>query len=486
MGFWSWFTGADAEIEERAKRDSIYGPSFLANLYDSQHGYMPQLHTTMPNLREEKVTGGNFNGIIKSSSPIFALYLARAQVFSQVKFQWTKLDGGKPTDLFGTSDLRVLERPWIGGTTPDLLARMELDVAGAGNSYYRRIRTPGGLRDRLVRLRPEWVHIVMGSQEDKEHASEASDVELVGYMYTPPSRGKDHAQFFLPEEIVHYAPIPDPDAVFAGMSWITPALKDVQGDNLQTDHKRAFLKNAATPNLAISFHENVTQEQVEAFKAIADSEHAGAWNAFKTLYLGGGADAKVLGKDFRELDFAITQGKAESRLAASAGVPPSWVGFSEGLQGSSLNAGNFTAARRRFGDGTMQHLWANVAASLEVVLERPKDASLWFSTEGIPFMHMDAKDASEVQGREAATIVALVRDGFTAESAIEAVINSDWKRLVHSNLLSVQLQPPLDPNAPKPEEEAPPTPEGEKKAKDTMDAVESKEPKEKDSKNVSK
>jgi hypothetical protein len=68
---------------------------------------------------------------------------------------------------------------------------------------------------------------------------------------------------------------------------------------------------------------------------------------------------------------------------------------------------------------------------------------LWFSTKDIPFLAMDASDASEIQGREAATIVALVRDGFTAQSALDAVSNSDWSRLVHSGLLSVQLQPPL-------------------------------------------
>jgi hypothetical protein len=182
---------------------------------------------------------------------------------------------------------------------------------------------------------------------------------------------------------------------------------------------------------------------VKEFKEIFEAEHQGALNAYKTVYLGGGADATVVGKDFQQLEFAVTQGKAESRLASCAGVPPSWVGFSEGLQGSSLNAGNFTAARRRFGDGTMQHLWGNAAASLEILVRRPSvGAYLWFATKGIPFLHMDAKDAADVQSTEAQTITALVRDGFTAESAIAAVQNYDWGRLVHTGRVSVQLQTP--------------------------------------------
>lgn len=400
------------------------------------------LRTTMPSLDEESVSG-NLNAIVKGNSPVWALTLARLQVFSQARFQWTRFERGERSDLFGTSELRVLERPWAGGTTADLLARMELDVTGAGNSYIRRLRRTRFGEDRLVRLRPDWVTIIMGSREDAEHPSEAADVELLGFLYTPAFDRSDQRAIILnPDEVAHYAPYPDPDAVFAGMSWVTPALRDVFADNASTIHKDRFFRNASTPNLAIRFDPSVTQEQVKAFKAIMESEHRGAWNAFKTLYLGGGADPVVIGKDMKEMDFSGVQGKAESRLAADAGVPPSWVGFSEGLQGSALNAGNFTAARRRYGDGTMQHLWSNSATSLEVLLDRPEGASLWFATRGIPFLRMDATDEAQTQSLEAQTITALVREGFTAQSVTDAVQNQDWSRLVHTGTLSVQLQPP--------------------------------------------
>ena len=199
----------------------------------------------------------------------------------------------------------------------------------------------------------------------------------------------------------------------------------------------AEVMNAADPTLSI--------EKVRQFKELMEEDHEGAWNAYKTLYVGGGADPVVVGRDFKQLDFAATQGKGESRLAASAGVPPSWVGFSEGLQGSSLNAGNFNAARRRFSDGTMMHLWSNAAASLESLVTLPDaGASLWFDTRAAAFMREDAGELASIQSKQANTIAALVREGFTAKSAVDAVDNNDWGRLQHTGLTSVQLLPPSD------------------------------------------
>jgi phage portal protein BeeE len=396
----------------------------------------PLLQTSMAKLDEETLAQ-TATAAYKANGPVFALVVARLQVFSQARFQWTRFQGGVPTDLFGTEALKVLERPWPGGTTADLLARMEVDVSLAGNAYIRRTSPT-----RLNRLRPDWVTIILGSNEDADHPGEAGDVEVLGYAYKPPNA---RMVVLTPRECAHYAPLPDPDCNFLGMSWVTPSILDVQADDAQTMHKRAFLVNAATPNLVIKFDARVDRKQVLEFKEIFELEHKGAWNAYKTVYLGGGADATTVGKDFQQLDFAATQGKGESRLAADAGVPPSWVGFSEGLQGSALNAGNFTAARRRFADGTMQHLWANAAASLEPIVPDPvsaRDASLWFDTRSVSFLREDAGDLAKIQAEEAQTIGGLIKDGFEPKSVVDAVKNHDWARLVHTGLVSVQLTQP--------------------------------------------
>lgn len=396
---------------------------------------------------EERITSNV--GVYHRNGPVFALIAARLQVFSQARFQWTRGLGGNPRDMFGTTALSLLERPWPGARTPELLGRMELGASEAGNAFVRRIRRPrallGGPEDRLAVLPPQWVTIILGSQEETDAPETAADAEVVGYAYSP---GGDHSRalLFHPGEVVHYAPLPDPTARFRGMSWITPVLNEISSDHASEVHKAKFFENAATPNLAIKFDPTVTLEAVRGFKKLLEDEHKGAFNAYKTLYLGGGADPVAVGKDFQQLQFAATQGKGESRLAAAAGVPPSWVGFSEGLQGSALNAGNFdSAARRRMGDGTMQHLWATAASALEGLFlpdEIPNGVQLWHDTRWIPFLRDDASSAATTQKTNAETINALIMQGFTADSAIQAVTDGDLQLLKHTGLVSVQLQAP--------------------------------------------
>lgn len=85
---------------------------------------------------------------------VFACMLVRQLVFSSVRFQWQRLLNGSPSDTFGDQTLALVERPWPGGTTQDLLSRMIQDADLAGNSYWVR------QGDELVRLRPDWVQVI--------------------------------------------------------------------------------------------------------------------------------------------------------------------------------------------------------------------------------------------------------------------------------------------------------------------------------------
>jgi phage portal protein BeeE len=397
------------------------------------NAYPLGLQTSMGSVDQESIAGTS-NGAFKSNAPIFALVQARMQAFSQVRFQWTQFVGSQPGDLFGSPELAVLERPWPGGTTADLLARMEIYASLAGCAYVIRPKP-----NRLSVIRPDQVTIILGSQTDADDPADAPDCEIAGYIHSTP---RGHSTAFMPNEVAYYAPVPDPDFRFLGMSWITPVIREMQADSLATEHKARFFTNGATPNLAIKFDPTISIEQVKRFKAILETEHRGVINAYKTLYLGGGADPVVIGADFRQMDFAATQGKGESRLASAAGVPPSWVGFSEGLQGSSLNAGNFQAARRRFSDATIHYLWQSAATSLETLVKPPNPyASLWFDSR-VPFMREDAADLAAIQAQQAATIGSYIKDGFDPESAVKAVMNNDPSLLKHTGLVSVQLQEP--------------------------------------------
>jgi phage portal protein BeeE len=375
---------------------------------------------------------------LKRNGVVFACVALRTRVFSEARFAWQRREGGRPQLPFTDSTLAMLERPWPGGTTQDLLQRMLLSADLGGNAYVTRNRL-GNLRI----LRPDWVTIVRGSESDPDEDPDGLDATLIGYLYKPGGPGSKHPPVpLLADEVAHFAPDPDPLAMFRGMSWLTPVAREIVGDSAMSDHKNKFLENAATPNLVVRMDSSVTPEQFKEFKELSKSEHDGVWNAYKTMYLGGGADVTVAGSDLKQLDFKVVQGHGETRIAAAAGVHPVVLGLSEGMQGSSLNAGNYSQARRNVADTTFHPLWRNVAGTLNTIIRRNDGAELVADTRDVPFLRQDEKDAADVAQRKAATISSMISAGFTPESAVEAVTSGDLTKLAHTGLVSVQLQKP--------------------------------------------
>lgn len=398
------------------------------------------LYTTSPFARQEELEHSFLDYVqnaYKASGPVFACQMVRTRLFSQARFQWSDFTGAKPGPLYGSAELTLLERPWPNGSTNELLARMIQDADLAGNAYVVRER------DRLRRLRPDWVEIVLTAPP-----AEAVESDVAGYLYRPGGPGgKAAPRVYLPDEVAHWTPLPDPEAQYRGMSWLTPVVREIRSDKAATQHKLSFFENAATPNLAVSFKETVTDEQFNEFMDALNTAHQGAKNAYKTLYLAGGADVTVIGADLKQLDFKAVQGAGETRIANAAGVPAVIVGLSEGLAGSSLNAGNYSAARRNLADGTLQDLWIGVCAALETVVRAPSGnqrTRLWFDKSQIPFLREDAKDIADIQFRQAQAMRSLVDAGFDPDAAVAFVQADDLGALIgkHSGLYSVQLQPP--------------------------------------------
>ena len=408
------------------------------NYFSYDGTYYPFTYTqTLRGNREE--IDSSYSSLVgqayKSNGVVFACMLARQLLFSEARFQYRALRSGRPGELFSKPALGILERPWPGGTTGDLLTRIIQDADLAGNAFIHR------RGDTLVRLRPDWVTIVMGSSSRPGAEAGDLDAEVLGYVYKPggPADSRDYV-YLDRSEVAHFAPVPDPTASYRGMSWLTPILREIAGDSAASSHKNRFFENGATPNLVISLDKDIAKEAWEAWVEAMESKYAGAANAYKTLYLGAGADIKTVGADLRQIDFKQVQGAGETRIAAAAGVPPIIVGLSEGLQAATYS--NYGQARRRFADGTMRPLWRNVAGSLSTIIPVPSGAELWYDDRDIPFLAEDVKDAAEVKFREAQVMRTLIDAGFEPKSVTEAVIAGDFSRLQHTGLYSVQLQPP--------------------------------------------
>jgi Phage portal protein len=418
-----------------------FGGSFYPYLAGQGHTLLGSHQEKIPPTFE-----GYADQIFKANPIVFGCMAARLTLFSEARFKFREQVDGRPGDLSGGPQLASLEEPWPEAATSDLLKRMITDVDLAGNFYAA--RRPGG---RIMRLRPDWVTIVLGSRRKGVDASFGDiDIEPVGYIYKPGGPpGTKEPEFLLAEEVAHFAAYPDPVFAFRGMSWLQPVLRDVLGDMAGTEHKLQFLEKGAVPNAVVTPDAKVRPEDFLKFKEIFEESRE---NPYETLFLGGGADYTVIGSDMRKIDFKAIQALGENRICVAARVPAIIAGVSEGLEAATYS--NFPAARRTFTDGTMHPLWSDACAALAPLIDVPAGKELWFDTSDIPYLRAERKEEGEAQVKQAIAVKTYVDAGFTPESAQEAVAANDLSRLQHSGLVSVQLQKPGDSNAPP----QPPTP----------------------------
>lgn len=398
---------------------------------------------TLPGKRAGEIAQSlpGFTAALRSCPPAFAAQMVRALVLSQARFTFrNRPSTPTPRRLWGNTSLSVLETPWPNATTGELISRMEWHAGLAGNAY-----ATNRQRGRLRVLRPDWTAILYGSQREPEDPAHALDGELLGYVYQNGGIGAGNSnrpETLLPSEVAHWSPLPDPENAGIGMSWVTPALREIQGDRSATEHKLAFFSNGATPNMVVKGIPATSKKQFDEVVDMMEDRHRGLANAYRTLYLTTGADVTVVGSDLKQLDFKATQGAGETRIAFLSRVPAPLLGISEGLAGSSLNAGNFGMARRIFADTWVYPTLQDLAASLSPLVNVPADSELWFDTADMPILREDAKDAADIEAVKASTITTYVKEGFTPESAVAAVQAQDIKLLKHTGLVSVQLQKP--------------------------------------------
>jgi phage portal protein BeeE len=225
---------------------------------------------------------------------------------------------------------------------------------------------------------------------------------------------------------------------------------DASSDIELTSYKGNYLKNGAMPSIAVTYEPTLSQEALEAFVPVFASKFTGALNAGKVLHFLGGRDVKTVGATLDQLAFKAVQGAGETRIAAAAGVPATVAMFSEGMQGSSLNAGNYGASRRLFGDAKVRPLLGAFVEAFSTLLPVPADSRLWYDDSGVSFFQEDVTDEANIRAVRASTIRSLIETGYDPDSAVLAVTTGRYESLLgeHSGMTSVQLIPPVDPDAP--------------------------------------
>ena len=423
-------------IAERAEISRALTLDQYLRQLGAQYGqYMPPVVSYGPTGQPTERPPVDFETLVAqtfATNPIiYGLVTKRGLIFSEARFMWQEMADGRGGDLRYDDGLALLEKPWPNGSTGEMLMRIDQDVSLAGNAYIVRER------DRLRRLRPDWVQIVLSGNPLEEH-----DIDVVGYVYGAGSADSGNYKAYLPDEVAHISPVPDPLATYRGMSWLTPVIREVQADKQATEHKLNFLKNGAVLGPIVKAPPGISLEQFKKFIEAAESAHVGPQNAGRFLFLASGSDVSTVGADMRQIDFKALMGSAETRMTVAALMPAVIAGVSEGLQGSSLNAGNYQAAKRAFADGTLRPLWRILCAELETIVDVPEGSRLWFDETGVAFLREDQQDVAGIQAQQATTMNTLVTAGFEPKSIVTAVRENDWSKLKHTGLTSVQLSEP--------------------------------------------
>lgn len=382
------------------------GASILTTSYGS-----PDRERILPQL------GAWSQSVNANSAIVFAAILTRISLFSEGRLQFQAKDD---EHLFGNTALAKIEEPWPGGTTAELLARMEQDVSLTGNAYIWDVPD----EDLLVRLRPDWTTIV---SELVQVPGGGQYRRKLGYWVEPPKAvtGQGTGQFYPVDEVAHWTPIPDPQADFRGMSWLTPIYRDIAGDDGLTQYKVRYLENSASPNLLIRYAQKLQPGTVDAVRERMHARHGGVANAFKTLVLDQGADVTVIGNSLQQMDFSNVQSAGVERILAAGNVPGVLVGL-EPLRGAGRG---YQESVQKFGNMYARPQWRSVCSALSQIVDVPAGNRLWYSTSNIAALQDGEMERAQAALVRMQALLAARQAGYTRDSAVAAVDTGDVTKL---------------------------------------------------------
>lgn len=362
----------------------------------------------------------------KANGPVFGCIAARMALFSEARFV---LQSTVDKRLFGNSGLSLLEYPWPNATAGELLARLEQDVSTAGNAYLRKTVPADGSDTLLVQMRPDCVTIV--SEEKLDDAGRTFKLPF-GYLedLTPTGVTDRKPQFYSADEVCHYSPVPDPDASFRGMSWLTPVLREVGADRALTAYKTEHVNRGATPGLVIKYAQKLQRASIDALREQTDAKYSGPSNSGRTLVLDQGADVTVAGSTLEQLQFTAVQAAGVERVAAAGQVP---------LEVLGLRAGDYQAAMRRFADLWGRPAWRSACASLQhligfvspdgTVAPLKPPTRLWFDVADIAALREGELERGQAILVRAQAVSTFVAAGYSRESAVAAADSGDLGQL---------------------------------------------------------
>jgi len=233
----------------------------------------------------------------------------------------------------------------------------------------------------MVGRRPRELHVVSGKHLKPKIEWNADGLPvLLGYLYRAPKSGREIA--FAPDEVKYFHFWSGTENPLEGLALSAPGRLAIATDYAAAVYNAAMLGNGAEPGMTISFPQNLTQEQREAFVLMLAQAHQGPWKAKRPLVLEGGGKAEPFQTTMQDLQF--DQGKKTTRLEICAlyGVPPVVAGWVEAAGDSSAYTAN---ALRQFYSETVFPLLDALAPAIQDVASRADASALaWWDVEDQP------------------------------------------------------------------------------------------------------
>jgi len=377
------------------------------------------------------------NQIHNRHGVVAAAVTTRGLLLSQVRFRFRDDSGA----LTKTRDLSLLNHPGSRSRS-SLLSLLEIDASYSGTGVVvKRNKT-------LHRLAPDKVQFLLGSNSEPTWDGDTMvapfDAVTVGIIYNPGKNrnGESNIEAFGPGEFAVWAPEPDPIHPWRGTSWVTSVVRETLLDGQVTDHMGKYFEKATVPGLVFIMDPSKSAGDTAEYADVLNEKFANAGGRFKNMFLGGGTDVKVVGSSIKDLGLNEITGVFENRVSVRSRIPASVLGTKESLSGSSLNAGNYGAARRLLADGWFTPTVDGLCESLESLVDVPAGQELAFDPGRVLFLQEDQKDAADILSTNAGAARQLVDGGFDPASVIEAIKTGDLSKLTHTGNVSVQLQPP--------------------------------------------
>jgi HK97 family phage portal protein len=212
-----------------------------------------------------------------------------------------------------------------------------------GNAFHH-VVTTGPKQVFLFPLFPQFMQIQPGTDQLVSH-----------YVY---SRDTSNEQRFERDEVLHAVFRKRKSDPFWGSSWTYDIYPEHDLRSAMNQHATNLFKNGASPDLAISFKNKVTEQEIARVRDEVEAKYSGLQNVGRTLMMGDATITK-LGDTMRDLDYEAGRRKVESDIMAAAGVPESMLRLNDANLASSLS-GDVTYSRRTILPRITKHVeWLN-------------------------------------------------------------------------------------------------------------------------------